>query len=177
VRLFIFFILLINTPFVKKPVLEFTPERIQKCAVIKVEYPIDKVFPLFGPVREMEWAFGWHPEIIYSSTNLVEEHMIFRTKARHAEEDYYLWVITKYEPSKYNIEYMVSTPNRVWFIHVDCESEGLFTQVKICYAYTGLNETGNRLNRESLQNMFADNLIDWQQAINHYLKHGKILTH
>jgi hypothetical protein len=160
------------TAFVGKPVSEFTSERIHKCATIEIAGTIDKVFPLFGPVREKEWAFGWEPEIIYSTTNLVEEHMIFRTKASHTAEEFYQWVITQFQPSAYQIEYTVSTPNRIWFIRVACASAGSHTQATICYSYTGLNALGNQLNREALNKMYVHDLTDWEKAINHYLKHG-----
>jgi hypothetical protein len=39
--------------------LAFTPVRITKSAAIFLNDRILNVFPLFGPVREMEWADGW----------------------------------------------------------------------------------------------------------------------
>jgi hypothetical protein len=85
-------------------------------------------------------------------------------------------VITQFDPDEYRIEYTVSTPNRVWFIRVQCEAEKSKTNVSVTYTYTGLNEEGNHLNRIALEKMYADNLQDWRQAINYYLKHGKRLT-
>src|SRR5262245_10342915 len=54
--------------------------RISRTATFRAEGPIDKVFPLFGPVLEKEWCWGWNPEILYSTSPLIEEKMIFRTK-------------------------------------------------------------------------------------------------
>jgi len=34
---------------------------------------------------------------------------------------------------------------------------------------------GNNINSQSLQKMYANNLIDWQEAINYYLDNGQIL--
>jgi hypothetical protein len=157
--------------------MEFTPERIQKCSSISVNGTVEKVFPLFGPVREKEWAEGWDPEILYSTTKLAEEHMIFRTKAHNQHEEFYTWVITQFDPKLHKIEYTVSTPNRIWFITVSCESDGKETRAKICYTFTGLNETGNQLNRDALEKMFVNNLKDWEEAINYYLKHNELLIH
>jgi hypothetical protein len=144
-RLFIIFILLISTSFVTKPPMEFKPERIQKCATLSVEGTIEKVFPLFGPIREKEWTKGWDPEILYSATNIVEEHMIFRTKARYPQEEFYTWVVTQFDPERHKIEYTVSTPNRIWFITVSCEPNGSMTHAQVCYTFIGLNETGDQL--------------------------------
>jgi hypothetical protein len=177
VRLFICFSFLLSTSFVIQSPMEFKPERIQQCESIEVNGTLSQVFPLFGPVREKEWAEGWDPEIIFSTAGSVEEHMIFRTKAHHPQEDFYTWVITQFDPQKYFIEYTVSTHNRIWFIRVYCEAKGSLTNAHICYTYTGLNDLGNQLNRESLEKMFSYKLTDWEEAINHYLKHGKLLTH
>jgi hypothetical protein len=151
-------------------------ERIGKCAVIDLNAPVEKVFPLFGPVREKEWAEGWDPEIIYSNTSLVEEHMIFRTKAHHPSESHYTWVITQYDPEGYQIGYTVSTVNRIWFIRVVCKAAASRTTAEVCYTYTGLNEAGNDLNRKALGKMYARDLKDWEEAINYYLQYGKQLT-
>jgi hypothetical protein len=151
------------------------PERISRTATFTVDATIEKAFPLFGPIREKEWAEGWNPEIIYGMGE-VEEHMMFRTKSSFEDESSFLWVITQFYPEKYFIEYTVSTPNRVWFIRVQCTSERTKTNVSVTYSYTGLNERGNELNRIALEKMFSDDLKDWQAAINYYLKHGKLLT-
>lgn len=159
-----------------KPPMKFIPERIQQCAVITLNGSIDKVFPLFGPVREMEWAEGWNPEIIYPKDKLVEEHMIFRTKG-HADEEYYTWVVSQFNPDQHQIEYTVSTPDRVWFIRIQCAPDGPRTKASIGYTYTGITAAGNDRNREALKKMYARDLKDWEEAINYYLQHQKILTH
>src|SRR5688572_15408114 len=105
----------------------FTPERISQSATIALEADIAIVFSLFGPILEKKWAHGWEPEIIYSTSRLVEEYMIFRTRAPHPSEDYFTWVVTQYEPEKYLIEYTVSTLHRIWFIRVECSQRGPMT--------------------------------------------------
>lgn len=154
---------------------DFKPERISKTASFLVNGKIEKVFPLFGPVREKEWAEGWEPEIIFSNSKLVEEHMIFRTPAS-TDEEYYTWVITQFDECNHHIEYAVSTMNRVWFIRVSCQPAGDKTEALVSYTYTGLNEKGNELNRIALTKMYAQDLKDWQEAINHYLATGAMLT-
>jgi hypothetical protein len=155
---------------------EFKTERIQRSASFVIHGKIKNVFPLFGPIREKEWAEGWEPEILYCSNDvLVEEHMIFQTKP--ADEDLkYRWIITQYQPEKYLIEYTVSTQERVWFIRVGCEDKKENTMVTVTYTYTGLTADGNRKNEQALKRMYSNNLMDWEAAINHYLKTGKQLT-
>lgn len=150
-------------------------QRISRSATFTVQTTIEKAFPLFGPIREKEWAAGWNPEVIYSRHLEVEQHMIFKTKGNQEDEPDYLWVVTQYNPEAYFIEYTVSTANRVWFITVKCEDRKTETQVAVTYSYTGLNASGNQRNVEMLDRMFAHNLKDWERAINYYLRTGTIL--
>ncbi len=80
---------------------EFVAEQILDEATIKLNGKIEDVFPLFGPIKEMEWADGWNPEVIYSHSDDVEEYMIFKSKARFENESPYVWAITKYFPEQY----------------------------------------------------------------------------
>lgn len=153
----------------------FKAERISKTASFIVEGNIENVFPLFGPIREMEWAEGWNPEILFIESDLAEEHMIFRTKGS-MEEEHYTWVITQFDKSEHLVEYTVSTPNRIWFIRVVCESYHEKTKTTVSYTYTGLNARGNELNRIALSKMYTKDLKDWEEAINYYLREGKLLV-
>lgn len=153
----------------------FKAERVQKSASFVASASIEKVFPLFGPIREKEWTEGWEPQIIYSNNLEVEEHMVFKTSGRHHGESEYLWVLTQYKPNEYFVEYTVSTANRVWFISVKCEANGKNANVTVTYTFTGLNEQGDQLNKLALENMYAHNLKDWEEAINYYLTTGKQL--
>lgn len=155
--------------------MSFTSERVSRTASFEVHAGIDKAFPLFGPIREKEWAEGWNPEIIYGSPDHIEERFIFRT-AVESDEKFYLWTITQFDPQQHLVEYTVSTQNRIWFILVECKPKGDHTTATVTYTYNGLNEKGNELNRHALQKMFADDLRDWQEAINYYLRTGKLLT-
>jgi hypothetical protein len=152
-----------------------TAERIERSASFIVNAEIENTFPLFGPIREKEWAAGWEPQIIYSRSPKVEAHMIFKTAASNPDEKEYLWVVTQYRPADFFIEYKVSTFQRIWFITVSCKPQQEKTLVSVTYSYTGLTEAGNRINRQALEKMFADNLKDWEEAINYYLTTGKRL--
>lgn len=150
-------------------------QRISRSATFTVHTAVENSFPLFGPIREKEWAASWNPEVIYSRHTEVEQHMIFKTKGNHEDEPEYLWVVTQYNPEAYIIEYTVSTASRVWFITVQCKSNKTNTDVTVTYSYTGLNALGNQRNVEMLDRMFAHNLKDWERAINYYLRTGTIL--
>jgi hypothetical protein len=153
---------------------EVTYERISRTATIQLNAQIEVVFPLFGPIKEKEWTDGWDPEIIYSNTKLVEQHMMFRTKGRNLDEPFYTWIITTYNSNQHIIEYTVSTANRVWFITVLCSEGEKQTTATITYTFTNLTDKGREFNRNALDKMYAEGLKDWERAINYYLKTGKV---
>lgn len=156
--------------------MEFKAQRISQTATLNIEGPIEDVFPLFGPVREKDWAYGWDPEIIYSKSHRVEEGMIFRTQAHDVADQYYLWTVTKLDPASHLIVYTVTASDRIWFISVQCYSTTPGTEVRVSYTYTGLTSEGSARNRDALKRMFAEDLTDWEKAINYYLKNGKVLS-
>jgi hypothetical protein len=161
------------TSYAQKSETEFKAERISRSSTLSIHAPIEKVFPLFGPLLEMEWAAGWEPRVIYLDQKNVAEHMIFQTKSHYGDD--YLWAVTQYEPEHFKIEYTVQTEGRIWFIRVQCSPDNKETKATVTYTYTGLTEKGNQQNKEALEKMFSHDLKDWEEAINYYLKTGKQL--
>jgi hypothetical protein len=154
----------------------FTAERISRSATIILEGPVDTVFPLFGPIEEMKWEDGWDPVILYPVSGEPEEGMFFTTRAQDHDETTYAWIVAKYNPEMYLIEYIVSTHNRCWVITIQCTAlPGNRTQTTVRYTFTGLTALGNELNRRAIQKIYTRNLKDWEEAINYYLKAGMIL--
>jgi hypothetical protein len=153
-----------------------TSKRISRTQSITLNAPLREVFPLFGPLRESEWAAGWEPQILYSTTGVVEEHMVFKTASQHGHgEPDYIWTVSKYLPDQAFIEYQVFTSERLWWITIQCREEtpNLTTRAEITYTYTGLTDIGNAINEKALQLMYAHDLQDWEESINHYLKTGE----
>lgn len=151
---------------------QFKSKKISRTATIICNGKIDKVFPLFGAFEERKWAEGWEPTLIYPEEEKIEEGTTFKTKGR-GEEIEYLWRVTKYYPESHLIQYLVSTENRYWTITVKCSSKNEnITTADITYTFIGLNETGNEINQRSLQRMYENNLKDWEEEINNYLKNS-----
>lgn len=156
----------------------FKAKRISRKSTIQLNGPMDKVFPLFGAIREKEWADGFDPHIVYSVTNLLEEHMVFQTATEYPEEESdKTWVVSKYAPEQAYIEYTVFTSIRVYWITIQCrENPGIrTTRAEVTYIFTGLTEAGNTLIEKALKAMFENDLKDWEKAINYYLETGQIL--
>lgn len=150
---------------------KFKSEKILQTAEITLNGKIEFVFPLFGAFEERKWANGWDPVLIYPSAEIIEEGTTFKTQAHDHGEAEYIWRVTKYEPEKYLIQYLVSTENRYWTITIKCKPTGSNkTSAEISYSYISLNELGNKINEHSLQRMYQYNLKDWADEINSYLR-------
>jgi len=148
----------------------FKSERISKTATIIVNAEIAAAFPLFGAFEERKWATGWNPTLIYPLLEIIEEGTTFKTKGYGNDEDDFFWRVSKYNPGQYFIEYFVFTQNRYWTIEVKCfPASDNKTLAEVTYTYTGLNQVGNNINRNAVEEMFKENLKDWQEEINSYL--------
>ena len=153
---------------------------ITKTSTIKLEGGLQRVFALFGPLGEKEWAEGWDPQMVLPYPNPIEEHMVFQTPSGHSEDSgTATWIVSKHDPDRWFIEYTVFTQGRIWWISIKCveEERDSRTSATIKYTYLGLNEEANLLNQSALERMFRQDLIDWEHAINHYLMTGTILSH
>ena len=158
----------------------FRSQRVSRTSIITLNAPLESVFPLFGPIREKEWAAGWEPQLLYPTSDSLEEHMVFKTQSHHhGLEPDYTWTLSKYHPEQAFIEYTVFTPERLWRISVQCRHGvvGETTEAEITYTFTGLTERGNAMNARALELMYRRELKDWEEAINHYLETGERLEH
>lgn len=152
----------------------FQPVRISRSAIILLNARIDVVYPLFGVIREKDWAFGWNPEVLFSASGEMELHMMFRTPS-HFHEEFFNWTVTQYRPDEHLVEYFITAEQRSWFVTVVCKSVEEKTQASVTYQYTGFTRTGHERNELAMANMFASDLSDWADAINYYLSTGKQL--
>src|ERR1044071_380807 len=61
------------------------------------------VTPLFGPVREAEWAPDWSPRFIYPAQGVQREGAVFTTSTGHGRDR--LWLLTTYDLTNGRVEY------------------------------------------------------------------------
>jgi hypothetical protein len=154
--------------------------KISKTSRIHLQGNFDQVFPLFGPLREKEWAHGWEPQILLSEEENIEEHMVFQTPAHlEGETGHYIWAVSKYDPEQGLIEYTVFAESRLWWITIRCREapDGESCEAMITYTFVGLDPRGEERNAKALSQMYRHELKDWEHAINHYLITGEMLRH
>ena len=58
-----------------------------------------RVFPLFDPLGEKQWAAGWEPEIIYPTSGEVEVGMVFTTGSH--DEVQAIWTILAFNAARW----------------------------------------------------------------------------
>ena len=66
------------------------------------------VTPLFGPVREAEWAPDWLPRFIHPAQGVQREGVVFSTTSGDGRDR--LWLLTTYDLRNGRVEYVVITP-------------------------------------------------------------------
>lgn len=149
---------------------DFSPERVSKSATITINTTVDQVFPLFGALEEKKWEPSWNPEIIFPATGNMEEGLIFRTPDHARDAPPVAWIVVKYDRQQHIVAYCVTSPIRIALITIHCTPlTGNTTKAEISYQLTGLTKDGNELSHHILTGIFAENLKDWETAINTYL--------
>src|ERR1700726_2880357 len=62
------------------------------------------VTPLFGPVRETEWAPTWVPRFIHPAEGAQREGVVFTTTTGDGKERF--WLLTAYDAKEGRVEYV-----------------------------------------------------------------------
>ena len=86
---------------------------------IRVQAPVQSVFPLLCPVREYDWIDGWACEMIHSVSGVAEAGCIFRTQFKG--EGQMTWVVSAYEPDRHIAFTCFVHPHLVMRLSIDLE--------------------------------------------------------
>jgi len=152
----------------------FLAEQYIKSASIVLDGKMDDVFPLFTVLGEKKWSSGWNPGLIFPASGNMEEGLVFQTPDHVHGAPSLIWVVSRYNTIAHQIQYTITSPIRVVIISISCTSlNGKSTKAEISYKLTGLSKDGNELSHHLITKMFADNLKDWETAINNYLEKSK----
>jgi hypothetical protein len=150
---------------------DFKAEQYVQNATIELKGNIDKVFPLFTPLGEKSWDERWNPTLMFPSSGETREGLIFQTPDHVQGAPSLTWVVSRYDERSHQIQYILISAIRVAIISITCTVSGSnSTNAKISYELTGLCQEGNELSHHVIGKIFANNLKDWESAINAYLK-------
>lgn len=130
------------------------------------------VFPLLCPVREIEWAKGWSPLSVISTTGVAEEGCIFTTEDQGAEA---IWLITRRDAEAGKVAFVKMTPGRV-VTEINIQLRGLDkdqTEATVSYRYTAISEAGKNYIAERTADWYIEFMQEWESELNEYLGEKK----
>jgi len=155
----------------------FMAKRVSWIYSFELSHGIKQVFPLFTPKEEKKWAKGWDFEAVFPLPYCIEENSIFKTWTHDHKNEEAIWIINKYQPEKYHIEYIRFEPaKKIGHIQITCQSKGRNrTEISVTYTYTGLNDVGNIFIEGFREDEYKKYITEWERALSHYLQTGDML--
>jgi hypothetical protein len=87
----------------------FEAKRVTRSFTIELNDKPAKIFPLFTPEEENKWAVRWNYKLIYPQDGQIDEDLIFETTDHDHGHRAAIWVINKYDPARFKIEYYGSS--------------------------------------------------------------------
>jgi hypothetical protein len=130
--------------------------------------PPAKVFPLLCPVRETEWAEGWLPELVVSSSGVAERDCVFITSDKSGNA---IWYITRHEPEKWFVEMLKILPGVTacrLTIQLSENGDGCFADVT--YSHTSIGPAGDDFITKFTVDYYQEFMQAWEKALNHFVK-------
>jgi len=129
--------------------------------------------PLFGPVREAEWAPSWSPRFLHPPEGAQREGVVFTTTTSKRKNR--LWVLTTYDIKEGRVEYVFITPgftaNEIK-IHVVPEGDRQ-CKATITYRHSALAPEGNEEVTKLDAHWADEQRAHWETAINVALAKGR----
>ena len=112
------------------------PNRASHTHRLRLRAAPEKVFPLFCPVRETEWADGWLPDLVISSCGVAERDCVFVTSDKRASA---IWYVTRHEPEKFFVEMLKIAPGlTACRLNIQLCEEGAGCTADVTYSHTSL---------------------------------------
>jgi hypothetical protein len=132
-----------------------------------VNAPIDVAWPLFGALRERDWAPDWHPEFVWPEMAADQQGMVFKIARGEATA---VWVNTLFDPTANRVQYVYFVPDTlVTVITLALTQAGSSTRVEVSYERTALTEQAGEL----VSQMAARDKLagpEWSAQIDQYLR-------
>ena len=140
---------------------------------IRLHAPVADALPLFGPVREAEWAPHWEPKFLHQPRGTQAEGAVFTVSAEHNSGS--LWVLTEYDLEAGRIAYVTIIPDRVLTeIKIRVTPDGSrASRATVTYRKSALSADGNAVVNELTAAWAAHQPPHWEEAINKVLDRGK----
>ena len=143
-----------------------TVEQRAQSFTIGLNGSVADVTPLFGPVRESEWAPDWSPRFIHPAQGEQREGVVFTTTSGDGRDR--LWLLTTYDLRNGRVEYVVMTPAfTASEIKIRVLSDGeRHSRATITYRRSALAPEGNTEVAKLDEHWAEQQRIHWETAIN-----------
>lgn len=165
-------LVLIQAALPAEPSTTVLEQRTQSFA-IELNGSVADVTPLFGPVREVEWAPDWLPRFIHPAHGVQREGAVFATTSGRGKER--LWLLTTYDVRNGRVEYVIITPaftaNEIKIRVVPDGEE--HCKATITYRRSALVPEGNEEVAKLDAHWAEAQRIHWETAINKVLGEGR----
>lgn len=149
------------------------PNRVIHSYTQHLVAPPEAVFPLLCPVREADWIEGWDPSLVLSVSGLAEPDCVFVTDARPYDA---VWYVTRHEPERGFVEMIKITPEvTACKLTVRVRAAGGGSEADVTYSHTSLGPQGDVFVTTFTADYYVQFMREWEERLNHYLKHGKAL--
>jgi hypothetical protein len=150
-----------------------TREHAQASITLRLPAPPAVVLPLFGPVREAEWAPHWNPTILYPPDRSQSAGAVFTTRqSTGGQHDHdVIWVLTTYEEAALRIGYVIVRPG-ISASQLDVALKPVGekeTEATVIQKLTSLSEDGDSFVKEFAAE-FPLERDHWEQAISGRLR-------
>jgi len=149
------------------------PNRASHTHRLRLRASPEKVFPLFCPVRETEWADGWLPDLVISSCGVAERDCVFITSKKRGSA---VWYVTRHEPEQFLVEMLKIAPGETACrLNIQLSPEGAGCEAQVTYAHTSLGPAGDELVGSFTAEHYQKFMQSWEKALNHFLTTGRLL--
>jgi hypothetical protein len=140
-------------------------QRTQSFAIV-LNGSVAEVTPLFGPVREGEWAPTWAPRFVYPAEGAQRAGVVFTTVSANGRER--VWLLTTYDVSAGRVEYVVVTPGfTANEIKIQVAPDGdRRCKANITYRHSALAPEGNEEVLKLDARWANEQRVHWETAIN-----------
>jgi hypothetical protein len=172
IRPIVITLVLLNMAFGPEPVRAgevIAPSPLQQRSesfTIALAGPVKEATPLFGPMRETEWAPDWKPRFLHPANGAQHAGVVFTTTGANGDER--IWLLANYDVDLGQVDYAVFTPGLVVNeikIRVGADGER-HCKATITYRRSALTVAGNAEVARLDSHWAEEQQNEWERSIN-----------
>ena len=144
------------------------PNRATRTYRQSLHAPPAAVFRLLCPVREAEWAEGWMPVQVISSSGVAERDCVFITPEEPANA---IWYITRHEPENWFVEMLKIVPGlTACRLQIQLSPNGNECFADVTYSHTSIGPAGDTFVAAFTAEHYQKFMQVWETLLNVFLK-------